>query len=255
MAHQTRTRPIWLPFFLLAALLASPGGGAEAATVELAGPAGAEVFLNDSAIGFLPLGAPLALDPGNYLLRCELPGHQPFELWVRLLSDEETKRIRARLMPLRQRTAIASSLLFAGLGQHYSGQNMRGWVYNILEAGGLLTAITGELQRSNYRKDYLLLLDKYNRQINADQIEYYRQQVLTAYADMEDMEQLRDTGLLVAGSAVLLSLLDSVLFFPSVEAGMGPPMALNGQAGELPRVAWDSGHFWNTVHVGYRTEF
>ena len=252
MVHQIRIFPTWLPFLLLAVFIALPGSGAAAATVELAGPVGAEVFLDGEAIGFMPLSRPLDLNPGEYVLRCELPGHQPFEMTIRLLSNEDQKTILARLMPLSHRTAWASNILFAGLGQHYSGQNLRGWFYNALEAGGLLTAISGELQRSNYRKDYLLLMDKYDQQINADQIEYYRQETLAAYADMEDMEQLRDTGLMVAGGAVVLSILDSLFFFPSFEAGIGSPAALNtplespGNAGQRT---------WNTVHMAYRTTF
>jgi PEGA domain-containing protein len=249
MANQTPIRPMWLAYFLLAALLAAPGSGASAATVELAGPAGAEVFVDDEAIGFLPLTTPLVLKPGSYLLRCELPGHQPFEVALRLHSNDENKRIRARLMPLRRRTALGINLVFAGLGQHYSGQNLRGWAYNIMEAGGLLTALTGELQRSDFRKDYLLLLAEYGRQINVDRIAEYEQLTLEAYADMEDAEQLRNIGLLVAGGAVVLSLLDSALLFPSFQAGMGNPVASHVPFDEVSPPAW------RTVHVGYRTEF
>ena len=110
-----------------------------------------------------------------------------------------------------------------------------------------------ELQRSNYRKDYLLLYEKYKQQINfAESSTNYRQEALAAFTDMEDMEQLRDTGFLVAGSAVALSILDSLLLFPSFEAGMGSPTFLNTSAehrGEAPAQTW------NTVHMAYRTTF
>ena len=249
MVHQTPIRPAWLPLLLLAALFAAPGSYAATATVELTGPAGAEVFLDGEAIGFLPLSQPLELDRGQYVLRCELPGYQPYEVPLQITSPEDSKKIQARLIPLSQRTAWASNLIFAGLGQHYTGQNLRGWTYNALEVGGLITALVAELERSNYRKDYLLLMEKYDLQINADRIEDYRQKALATYADMEDMEKLRKTGLLVAGGAVLLSILDSVLFYPSFEAGMGSPTALNGSAAEAPQQAW------NTVHLGYRATF
>ncbi|MBU8872071.1 MAG: PEGA domain-containing protein [Gemmatimonadales bacterium] len=253
MAPHIRILPTWLPFLLLTSLLVLPGTGAGAATVELAGPSGSEVFLDGEAIGFLPFSKSLELEPGEYLLRCELPGHQPFEMMVHLLAAEDQRVIMARLMPLSRRTACASNLVFAGMGQHYTGQNLRGWIYNALEIGGLLTALTAELQRSNYRKDYLLLYEKYEQQINfGESSNNYRQETLDAYTDMEDMEQLRDTGFLVAGSAIALSILDSLLLFPSFEAGMGSPTFLNTSA---EHVGEASAQTWNTVHMAYRTTF
>ena len=249
MVLQIRTHPTWYLFLMLAVLVPTPGSDASAAILELAGPTGAEVFLDNEAIGFMPLPGPLELNPGKYMLRCELPGHQPFEMIVRLDSEEDRRAILARLMPLRKRTALTSNLLFAGLGQHYTGKNLRGWIYNAMEAGGLLTALVGELQRSNYRKDYLLLMGEYDQQINVDRIEYYKEEALAAYADMEDSEQLRNTALFVAGGAVVLSLLDSLLFFPSFEAGMGTPAALSGTMEQVPTQARD------TVYMAYRTSF
>lgn len=253
MVHQSRILSVRfasvLPALLLAATLTAPVPGASAATVELAGPAGAEVFLNGDAVGFLPLAAPLDLPTGRHVLRCELYGHQTFEVTLHLVTDDDHKRIRARLMPLRRRTALAADLLLAGLGQHYSGQKMRGWLYSAVEAGGLLTALTGELRRSDYRKDYLLLLAEYGRQINADRIAEYKQLTLVAYADMEDAEQVRNTGLLIAGGAVVMSLLDTAFFFPSIQAGPGLPVTRSESAEAM--IAPD----WRTVHLGYRVDF
>ncbi len=51
---------------------------------------------------------------------------------------------------------------------------MRGWVYAAAETGGLLTALAGELQRSNLRKDYLVLQDAYDHAVNGNEAVYYR---------------------------------------------------------------------------------
>lgn len=213
---------------LLAVHLASPS--AQAAPVAITGPDGAEVRLNGEFVGFLPLGAPLELPAGRYELRCELPGHQPFEKKFKLLRGQDGLRVVARMIPLRRRTALAGDLLLAGTGQHYAGQHMRGWIYNAAEIGGLLVALTGELQRSNHRKDYLLLMDEYSTQINAGQVLEYKRRAEAAYQDMEDAESLRNAGLIVAGSAVLLSVLDTLALFPGVEAGAGSPAtAIPGQ--------------------------
>ena len=251
MISSNPMRPILL-VGLMAAVLALAPTETDAATLHLTGPAGAEVFVNEEAIGFLPLSEPLALNPGRYLVRCELPGHQPFEAAVRFLGPDESRRIQARLMPLRRRTAVMSNLLFAGLGQHYSGQSLRGWIYNAAEVGGLLTAVAAELRRSDFRKDYLLLMDKYDQEINANQIAYYKSEAQAAFSDMEDMEQLRATGLWVAGGAVLLSVFDSLAFFPSFEAGSGTPVALASSIQESPFARRPSAA---AFHLGYRKTF
>ena len=108
-----------------------------------------------------------------------------------------------------------------GLGQQYLGHRTRGLVFSAAEIGGLATALLGELRRSDLRKDYLLLSDKYDLAINADDITRLRAEVGQAYADMQDMETMRNTGLAVAAGAVVLSMLDALVFFPEVAAGAG----------------------------------
>ncbi len=220
---------------------------AEAAPLQITGPEGVEVLIDGRPIGFLPLDGPLDLQPGEYELRCELPGHQPYESKVKLLADGDGKWIEVRLMPLKRRTALLGNVLFAGLGQHYTGQNLRGWAYNALEVGGLLTAVAGELSRSNHRKDYLLLMEQYGLQINPDQAANYRSQAMASYADMEDAETLRDTGLWITGGAILLSLLDTMTLFPGIEAGVGqPPQWSNLDRGGSPDPS---------LHLGWKTRF
>lgn len=213
----------------LALLCLAAGAAADAAVLELGGPAGAAVFLDGKALGFLPLAAPLELSPGSYRIRCELPGYRVYEQRVTLDSRRSVLRLQIRLDRPSRRTAWSSNLLFAGLGQHYLGKHTKGWVFTLAEAGGLVVAAAGEAQRSNYRKDYLLIKQQYDTALNAEEILYLRGLADQAYRDMEDMESLRDTGLLVAGGAVLLSILDAALFFPSLEAGSGAlPLAPAG---------------------------
>ena len=252
MIHQIRILPSWLLLLLLAALLPASGSVATAATVELVGPAGAAVFLDGSAIGFLPLAHPLELDLGTHLLRCDLPGYHSYEDPVVITDEEDHTLIRARMTPLRRRAAVASNFLFAGLGQHYTGNHIRGWIYTALEAGGLITAITAELDRSNLRKEYLLLKGQYDVQINANEIEFYRQETLATYAEMEDAEKLRDTALLVTSAAVTLSILDSLFFFPSFDAGFGSPASMSRADFPGPD---PSQRIWDSVHLSVQTNF
>jgi hypothetical protein len=211
---------------LAAALLASlVVGPAIAATVQLSGPEGAAVRLDGTDLGLLPMAA-LELPAGVYEIRCRKKGYEDLEK-VLLVDDRDgTLHLRLRLLPLKRSRAVTGSLLYAGLGQWYSGATLRGWVYFLGETGGLLTAVAGELQRSNYRDDYLNYQASYESAITAEDIAFYREEADRAYGNMQDMEDLRNTGLYVAAGAYVLSLLDAWLLFPSVDVGPGtlPPV-------------------------------
>lgn len=233
--------------FLLA--LAAP---ADAATLVIDGPAGAAVTLNGEAAGFFPLDGPLELSVGSYEIRSELPGYIPFTATVNLGWDTAWQQVTVRLIPLSRRTAWSSNLLFAGLGQRYLGQKTRGWIYTAAEAGGLLVALGAEIQRSNSRQDYLKLKDNYDRAINADDIARYKAEAEQAYGDMKDKEDLRNTGLLVAGSAILVSVIDALIFFPAIEAGPGAGPV---RTGAVPDGLPDNDHALTTVHAAVTLKF
>jgi hypothetical protein len=216
---------------VLAGAAAAPAG---AAGLDLVGTPGTAVHINGLDMGKLPLAGPLDLQPGTYVVEGKLRGCLDFATTVRLDDESGLVQVHLRMMPLSRRTAWTSSVLYAGLGQFYTGHDARGWLYAVAETGGLLTAIAGELQRTNYRKDYLVLMDSYYETINADEAAYYRRQAAKAYSDMEDMEKLRDTGLLVAAAAVGISVLDALITFPSLEAGPGAGPAAVGRIDDAP---------------------
>lgn len=235
---------------LTAGLFVAPT--ANAATLELSGPAGALVTINDQPAGIFPLSGPLELAPGTYDIACNWTGYIPFQETVRLLDDDQWMRLQVRLTPLSRKRAWTANIPIAGLGQFYMGKDTKGWVFLTAEVGGLLTALVGETKRGDHRKDYLLLKSKYEAAVDPVDIGYYRKISDKAYSDMEDAESLRNTGLIVAGSAVVLSILDALLLFPSVEAGPGT----------VPPVSDWEGHSlltndnpFTTVHAGVRLNF
>jgi len=248
---QFKARPLLVALILLVVLPVL----VQAATLEITGPAGATVVINDRIMGFLPLNQPLTLAPGRYDIKSELIGYLPFETSIVLDEVTDWKRLQIRPVIMSKTTAWTSNLLFAGLGQHYMGKSFKGYFFNAAEAGGLLVAIGGELQRSNYRKDYLLLKDKYDSAINSDDLEYYQRLADEAYTNMEDMEKRRNTGLLVAGSAIVLSILDAVFLFPGAEVGPGEvPLQTGSVEFDGPGFS-GSQNLLQTVHAGYKLEF
>ncbi len=248
---QFKARP-WLVALILLMVLPVL---VQAATLEITGPAGATVVINDRIMGFLPLNEPLTLAPGRYDIKSELTGYLPFETSIVLDEVTDWKRLQIRPVIMSKTTAWTSNLLFAGLGQHYMGKSFKGYFFNAAEAGGLLVAIGGELQRTNYRKDYLLLKGKYDSAINPNDLEYYQRLADEAYANMEDMEKRRNTGLLVAGGAIVLSILDAVFLFPGAELGPGEvPLQTGSVEFDGPGFSGNQ-NLLQTVHAGYKLEF
>jgi hypothetical protein len=236
---------------VLALGVALAAGAAQPATLELTGPPGTMVSLNDRVVGALPFDGPLDLPPGRYTIRCGLPGHVPFEQKIRLVAPDAWQRVTVRLVPYSRRTAWTSNILLAGLGQHYLGFGFRGYVYNVAEIGGLLAALGGELQRSNLESDYLKLVDDYNQAVDATEIARLRELAETKHQDMKDMESLRNTGLIVAGGAILVSIADALLAFPAVAAGSGPVPVDTG-ALDGP---WSDPGGASALHAGLRLGF
>lgn len=237
---------------LLAALVVVGAPDARAATLDITGPAGASVVVNGLDLRALPLEGPLTLAPGVYVVESKMKGFKPFRQTVRLEDDASQVRLQIRFDPLRRRTAWTSSVLFAGLGQFYLGKPVRGWIYAAAEAGGLITALAGEVQRSDHRKDYLFLMDAYAAGINADEVAYYREQAADAYTKMEDAEAMRNTGLIVALAAIGVSVADALLTFPHVEAGPGPVPPVTDYGYDWPG---QGGNPLTTAHVAVRLSF
>ena len=210
-------RPVALGCCLLLGVAAT----APAATVQLSGPVGASVRLAGSDLGMLPLGAPLELAPGVYEIQARKRGYEKYKNILVVRDADEWVHLELRLLPLKRGNAVKGSLVYAGLGQFYNGARFRGWIYWLGETGGLLTALAGELQRSNYANDYTNFKALYDSSFLPDEIERYKRLSSQAYTDMESMEELRNTGLMVALGSYALSLLDAWLLFPSVDIGPG----------------------------------
>jgi hypothetical protein len=237
---------------LLAVLVLAGVPDTRAATLDITGPAGASVLVNGLNLRALPLDGPLTLAPGVYVVESEMEGFKPFKQVVRLVDDKSQVRLQIRFDPLSRRTAWTSSVLFAGLGQFYLGKPVRGWIYAAAEAGGLVAALAGELQRSDHRKDYLYLMDAYGSTINGDEATYYREQAEGAYAKMEDAESLRNTGLIVALAAIGVSVADALITFPNVEAGPGPVPPVSDYSFAAPG---KSENPFTTAHVAVKLSF
>lgn len=207
-------------------ILCCTGGRAAAATLQISGPPGALVTIGDREVGRLPLPSALALEPGLYHVACRAAGYHDLQEVVVLGEPDDRLHLHLRPLPLERRQAMTAGLFYAGLGQWYRGDRLRGWIYFLGETGGLLAALDGELQRQNHRDEYLNYKARYD-EATYPEVESWRARAEQAYRDMQDMTERRNAGLYVAAGAWVLSLLDAWLFFPRVDIGPGliPPSA------------------------------
>ncbi len=205
----------------LAASLLLFAGLAGAATVQLTGPVGANVRINGQDLGLLPL-APLDLPVGLHQVECRARGYEPLDQTVLVPEGDAVVHLRLRPLQLTRKQALTGSLLYAGVGQWYNGARWRGWAYFLGETTGLLTALAGEVGRANKKGDYTDALLNYQASVDPGRIQYWSQQAAISYQDVQDMQDLRDFGLMVAAGSWALSLLDAWLLFPAVDVGPGP---------------------------------
>jgi len=198
------------------------------AFLQVGGPAGAHVLIKGKEVGRLPLGGPLALAPGDYLVEGELGGYAPFHEEMDFENPGEQVLLQLRLIPLHRRDALFYSLVLAGLGENYVGRPVLGYALSAAEVGGVVAAIGGQLLYTNHRNDYLVLYDAYRHAVSDADVASRRAEAQDAWNKMRNAQSLRNTGLLVAAGSVVVGMLDSWLRFPSIEAGPGATAAAAG---------------------------
>ena len=217
---------------------------ASGATLQLVGPDNASVMLNDQDLGHFPLTTPLTVEPGQYEIKCELKGYEPYEENLLIEDDDDWSRIRVRMTPLKRRTAVLTNIVFAGIGQRYMGKNVKGWIFTGAELTGLALAVYGELTYQNHRDNYKLSLEEYQRAVLEEDINFHRAQAEDAYTKAQNSLDLRDNGLYLALGAIAVSMLDAWLLFPKAETK--PPSV---PVGSLPGTLTRNLAFGNSQNV------
>lgn len=193
-----------------------------AAELTLTGPDGADVTLNGEPVGTLPLFEPLDLAIGEYMLAATLPGAHDIVRDLTIVDEGEILELHLRFTPMSRTTAMVSSIILAGSGQRQIGRDRLGWILTGAEMAGLLTALAGELQISNHESDYLRAMESYDNAVTPEAIAHWRAQADHHHDSMTSAADRRDLALMVAAGAVLVSVADAWLSFPSLDADVAP---------------------------------
>ena len=229
--------------------LALPAAGA---TLILTGTPGAHVNLDGHDIGTLPMDAFMNIDLGRHHLEAVLPGMETASMKVVVETESQILRVNMRLTPLSRTLATTQSLLLAGAGQRYEGRPTLGWALTGVETMGLLTALVAELSAQNHEDDYLLARDEYAAAFTADDLAYWRAKMQDEHDSLASATDLRDAALIAAGAAVLYSVIDAWVRFPSPDVGPGPRpvVAPDRYSLSAPAAPGTRG-----VHLGWRLSF
>ena len=187
---------------------------------------------------FFPWTVPSNSIPVITPSKASFPVTSIYEHELRLLGDNDWQRLAVRLVPYSRKTAWSSNILFAGLGQHYLGKSTRGYIYNAAEAGGLLVALFAELERSNPARTISTSWTSTTRPSMPTTSPATAKPPTRPTATWRTRKDLRNTALMVAAGAIVVSILDAIIFFPSVEGGAGPVPLDTGslERGTLERI-------------------
>jgi hypothetical protein len=178
---------------VLSLCAASPAG---AATLEIVGPAGAEVVRDGQVIGVLPLAEPLELPHAQFMIiEVRKPGYLTHEEQVYLQNAETALRVEVDLLSLNRTTATVSSALLAGTGQLYQGRTKTGIAHMGLQLVAWGSVIYGELQFQDKRDEYESLNQQYNDALVADDIARLRDERDTAWSEMDDAKTWRNVSI------------------------------------------------------------
>jgi hypothetical protein len=223
-------------------LLASDAS--QAATLQVRGNPGAQLYIDGELRGTLPLSEPLVLAPGVYELRVSLPGYISHSETIRLVDQSTALDLGIDLQPLSRWKATTFSVILAGLGQIYQGRKAIGWTFMALEVGAVLTAVWAENQFKQYRDDYDVAYRKYQQAIAPSEIARLRSESETAYEDMESAEQVRNIALYSAVGIVVVSAVEAWIAHDRMYVGSDLP-----EMGTRPMLEGSS------IAVGWRTRF
>ncbi len=164
---------------------------ADAARLDLRGPAGAEVLIDGEVRGELPLDEPIEIATGLRMLAVRAPGYAVHREPVQVDGPEDRITIDLDLVRLSRWQAMGSSSVLAGLGQLYQRRPVSGWTMMALQAGAWLSLAGAEAQYQDARDDYLEAVTAYEDAITSAEVRRARESMDETFDDVESKNDLR----------------------------------------------------------------
>ncbi len=191
----------------------------ETITVDLRGIGGADVWLDGSWTGRLPL-EPFKLSRGEHEFRVEKRGYmgRTDRVWLHPLRGQ---LLIYDLTPKTRSGAVYRSFVIPGWGALYSDHKWSALFYIAVETGLLGYAYSLDQDFQDQLDAYHAAVDHYTRSTGNAEIEAARTAMNEAYDELSPIESDRDDMLLTALAVYGVSVLDAFLRFPYGDLGEG----------------------------------
>jgi len=227
----------------LAVLVSMFASGSGAATLNVVGPAGAEIVIDGMVVGILPLPAPVELPHARMLmLEVRRNGYISHEQQVWLPNPETEMSIDVDLLILSRKTAVVSSSLLAGTGQFYQGRRTAGWIQLGLQLTAWGSVIAGELAFQDKRDEYETLDQEYQDALAPSEITRLRDERDATWEEMQDAKTWRNASI---GAVVIIAAYSAVdawrghnRFYANVES---PSESADGSTTMKAGLSWSFG--------------
>ena len=197
-----------------AALAQGPGG-----VVITSSPPGAVVELRGSSIisGVTPWRLNRGLS-GVYEVRATKSGYAD---WYGSTSLSATRR-DSLYIRLSRRSALSTGLrsaILPGWGQYHAGENLRGTVFLLAEAGAVAGVLYADSHRQDAMSEYEKKLRAYRNATQADEIETAREERDDAFDTLRRWHDTRKRWIYAAAAVWFANVLDAAVLIPAEEGG------------------------------------
>lgn len=136
------------------------------------------------------------------------------------LSAGRTDSLFIRMSRKSQAAVGLRSAILPGWGQFYTGQNLKGTVFLLAEAGALTGALVMDSKREDAMRTHERAIRAYNSADQVDDIEAAYDEMLNAFDDVERWHENRKRWIYVAGAVWIANVLDATLLVPSEGGGL-----------------------------------
>ncbi|MBD3367974.1 MAG: hypothetical protein GF405_07365 [Candidatus Eisenbacteria bacterium] len=198
---------------------AGPAAGQEGGVVITSVPSGAVVELRGDVMlrGVTPwrLDRPIG---GTFEIRAYMGGYNEWRGFTALSPT----RVDSISITLSRKTPLSAGLrsaLVPGWGQFYTGQELKGTAFLVVEAGLAAGLLWSDAKRHDAENDYEDALRAYQAADQVDEIEEAYAERLRTFDDYEKWHERRKRWAYAAAAVWLINVLDATLLMPSTGPG------------------------------------
>ena len=156
---------------------------------------------------------------GTFKVRAEKFGYESWNSYITIAPNQPAS-LRISLSPKTRVKAALRSAVLPGWGQFYSGR--KGWGYFFATGSLILAAgfVISDLHYSNQYDQFVDVRNDFQAATSFEEINNLKQKMDDEQREAYDAQSLRNTALGIGIAFWGYSMLDNLVFFPSVQSGV-----------------------------------